>query len=104
MSGHWTPDLLRIKVREARNIGLLADVRAGGCKLRAGFGRRILATGMTAVAAVLAGACGGNATTGNTSTTPTIGVVLTDNLPGFWGNYLKYGSQMESDACRKPMR
>src|SRR5260370_5350021 len=96
MSGHWTPDLLRIKVREARNIGLLADVRAGGCKLRAGFGSRILATGMTAVAAVLAVACGGNATTGNTSTTPTIGVVLTYNLPGFWGNYLKYESEYES--------
>src|SRR5258708_8820474 len=51
---------------------------------------------MTAVAAVLEVACGGNATTGNTSTTPTIGVVLTYNLPGFWGNYLKYESQYES--------
>src|SRR5260370_37136089 len=96
MSGHWTPDLLRIKVREARNIGLLADVRAGGCKLRAGFGRRILATGMTAVAAGLAVACGGNATPGNTSTTPTIGVVLTHNLPGFWSNYLKHEAHYES--------
>src|SRR5258708_25018419 len=51
---------------------------------------------MTAVAAVLAVACGGNATTGNTSTTPTIGVVLTYNLPGFWGNYLKYESTYET--------
>jgi len=64
--------------------------------LRSGFGRRSLATGMTAVAAVVAVACGGSPSTGSTSSTPTIGVVLTYNLPGFWGNYLKYESQYES--------
>jgi ribose transport system substrate-binding protein len=64
--------------------------------LRAGFGRRIRATGAVAATAVLAVACGGNASnTGNTSSTPKIGVVLTYNLPGFWGNYLKYESTYE---------
>ena len=64
--------------------------------MRSGFGRRSLATGLTAVAAIAAVACGGSPSTGNNSTTPTIGVVLTYNLPGFWGNYLKYESQYEA--------
>jgi ribose transport system substrate-binding protein len=53
-------------------------------------------TGAMAVLAVLAVACGGGSSnTGNTST-PKIGVVLTYNLPGFWGNYLKYEATYES--------
>jgi len=65
--------------------------------LRAGFGRRIRATGAVAATAVLAVACGGGTSnTGNTST-PKIGVVLTYNLPGFWGNYLKYESQYQGE-------
>jgi ribose transport system substrate-binding protein len=42
-------------------------------------------------------ACGssGNAATGGSST-PKIGVVLTYNLPGFWGNYLKYEDQYKT--------
>jgi simple sugar transport system substrate-binding protein/ribose transport system substrate-binding protein len=53
-------------------------------------------TGAVAVLATLAVACGGSSgNTGNTST-PKIGVVLTYNLPGFWGNYLKYESTYES--------
>jgi simple sugar transport system substrate-binding protein/ribose transport system substrate-binding protein len=53
---------------------------------------------MGAVAALaLLAACGssGNGPSG-TSSTPKIGVVLTYNLPGFWGNYLSYESQYES--------
>jgi simple sugar transport system substrate-binding protein/ribose transport system substrate-binding protein len=49
-----------------------------------------------AVLAVLAAACGGTASPGS-STTPKIGVVLTYNLPGFWGNYLKYEAQFEKE-------
>jgi simple sugar transport system substrate-binding protein/ribose transport system substrate-binding protein len=50
-----------------------------------------------AIAALSVVACGSNTSnSGNTSTTPTIGVVLTYNLPGFWGNYLKYESQYEA--------
>ena len=49
-----------------------------------------------AAVAVLAVACGGGTSSGNTSTMPKIGVVLTYNLPGFWGNYLKYESTYES--------
>jgi ribose transport system substrate-binding protein len=65
--------------------------------LSAGIGNRITASGLVAVAAILAVACGGSGNTGGgTSSTPTIGVVLTYNLPGFWGNYLKYESQYES--------
>jgi ribose transport system substrate-binding protein len=60
------------------------------------FGRRIRATGAVAAAAVLAVACGGGTSSGGGSTTPKIGVVLTYNLPGFWGNYLKYESTYES--------
>jgi ABC-type sugar transport system substrate-binding protein len=52
--------------------------------------------GAVAVVAVLA-ACGSSGGGGNaTSSTPKIGVVLTYNLPGFWGNYLSYESQYES--------
>ena len=46
--------------------------------------------------ALLAVACGGTTSPGG-STTPKIGVVLTYNLPGFWGNYLKYETQFEKD-------
>jgi simple sugar transport system substrate-binding protein/ribose transport system substrate-binding protein len=48
-----------------------------------------------AAVAVLALACGGG-TTGGTTSKPKIGVVLTYDLPGFWGNYLKYESQFET--------
>jgi len=48
-----------------------------------------------AVAAVGVVACGGSNSSGGSST-PTIGVVLTYNLPGFWGNYLKYESTYEA--------
>jgi len=50
-----------------------------------------------AAVAVLA-ACGSTNGTGGTTTssTPKIGVVLTYNFPGFWGNYLSYESQYES--------
>ena len=48
-----------------------------------------------AVLTVLGVACGGTTSGGGTST-PTIGVVLTYNLPGFWGNYLKYEGQYET--------
>ena len=52
--------------------------------------------GAVAAVAVLA-ACGStNGTGGTTSSTPKIGVVLTYNFPGFWGNYLSYESQYES--------
>jgi ABC-type sugar transport system substrate-binding protein len=53
--------------------------------------------GAVAVVAVLA-ACGSTNGTGGTTTssTPKIGVVLTYNFPGFWGNYLSYESQYES--------
>jgi simple sugar transport system substrate-binding protein/ribose transport system substrate-binding protein len=49
-----------------------------------------------AAVAVLALACGGG-TTGGTTSKPKIGVVLTYNFPGFWGNYLKYEAQYESE-------
>jgi simple sugar transport system substrate-binding protein/ribose transport system substrate-binding protein len=61
--------------------------------LKAKFSRRIRATGALAGVAVFALACGGSSTTGNTTTAPKIGVVLTYNLPGFWANYLKYEGQ-----------
>jgi simple sugar transport system substrate-binding protein/ribose transport system substrate-binding protein len=52
--------------------------------------------GAVAAVAVLA-ACGStNGTGGTTNSTPKIGVVLTYNFPGFWGNYLSYESQYES--------
>src|SRR4029077_19355164 len=51
--------------------------------------------GAVAVLAVLA-ACGGGSGNSGTSSLPKIGVVLTYNLPGFWGNYLSYESQYET--------
>ena len=41
-------------------------------------------------------ACGSTSTGTTASGPPKIGVVLTYNLPGFWGNYLKYESTYES--------
>ncbi|HSS61678.1 MAG TPA: sugar ABC transporter substrate-binding protein [Candidatus Limnocylindrales bacterium] len=64
--------------------------------MTAGFGRRLKAAGLVAVAAIAGAACGGSTSTGGSSSTPKIGVVLTYNLPGFWGNYLNYESQYES--------
>src|SRR5258708_2830293 len=49
-----------------------------------------------AVVALLAVAFGSTPTSTGTSK-PKIGVVLTYNLPGFWGNYLKYEAQFEKD-------
>jgi simple sugar transport system substrate-binding protein/ribose transport system substrate-binding protein len=49
-----------------------------------------------AVVALLAVACGSTPTSTGTSK-PKIGVVLTYNLPGFWGNYLKYEAQFEKE-------
>jgi ribose transport system substrate-binding protein len=46
-----------------------------------------------ALAAAVVTACGGGGATSGGSTSPKIGVVLTYNLPGFWGNYLKYEDQ-----------
>jgi ribose transport system substrate-binding protein len=54
--------------------------------------------GCLAVAAMTVLSACGNSTNSNTgSGKPKIGVVLTYNLPGFWGNYLKYEKQYESD-------
>ena len=60
-------------------------------------GNQIRVMGAVAAVAVLA-ACGSTNGTGGTTTssTPKIGVVLTYNFPGFWGNYLSYESQYES--------
>ena len=60
-------------------------------------GNQIRVMGAVAAVAVLA-ACGSTDGTGGTTTssTPKIGVVLTYNFPGFWGNYLSYESQYES--------
>ncbi|MEA2644429.1 MAG: hypothetical protein QOG08_1455, partial [Chloroflexota bacterium] len=55
--------------------------------MRAHIGSRIRATGATAAVALLAVACGGS-NTPVAGGPPKIGVVLTYNLPGFWGNYL----------------
>ena len=52
---------------------------------------RVQALALLAAAMVACG--GGGATSGGGSSTPKIGVVLTYNLPGFWGNYLKYEDQ-----------
>ena len=60
------------------------------------FGSRFKVPGLLATVAVVALACGGSSNSGGGSSTPKIGVVLTYNLPGFWGNYLKYESQYES--------
>ncbi|HEV2216951.1 MAG TPA: sugar ABC transporter substrate-binding protein [Candidatus Dormibacteraeota bacterium] len=54
---------------------------------------RVLATAVVAASALTA--CGSSATS-TAGGPPKIGVVLTYNLPGFWGNYLKYESQYES--------
>jgi ribose transport system substrate-binding protein len=51
--------------------------------------------GAVAAMAVLA-ACGSSGGGSSNSGAPKIGVVLTYNLPGFWGNYLSYESQYES--------
>jgi ribose transport system substrate-binding protein len=59
-------------------------------------GRRIQAgVGAVAALAVLA-ACGSSPSNTTTSGPAKIGVVLTYNLPGFWGNYLKYESTYET--------
>ena len=60
------------------------------------FGSRLRVPGLLATVAVAALACGGSSSPSTGSSTPKIGVVLTYNLPGFWGNYLKYESQYES--------
>ena len=64
--------------------------------MRAGFGGRLRAFALVAVTAVGVVACGGSGSSSGSSSTPKIGVVLTYNLPGFWGNYLKYESTYES--------
>src|SRR5260370_21686839 len=84
-------------VRATLNIGLLTK-RAGRSmwrriQLRVKFGSQIRAAAATAAIAVFAVACGGTTNTGGTTPSAKIGVVLTFNLPGFWGNYLKYESQ-----------
>ena len=56
---------------------------------------RLRALVVLAVMMVLA-ACGGGGTSSGTSGPPKIGVVLTYNLPGFWGNYLSYEKTYES--------
>jgi ABC-type sugar transport system substrate-binding protein len=55
---------------------------------------RVQALALLAAAAVACG--GGGATSGGGSSSAKIGVVLTYNLPGFWGNYLKYEDQYRS--------
>jgi ribose transport system substrate-binding protein len=54
--------------------------------------------GALAAVAMLA-ACGSSGGGGGTSNSgpPKIGVVLTYNFPGFWGNYLSYESKYESE-------
>ncbi len=56
------------------------------------------------VALTLVAACGGNGGGSGTSSLPKIGVVLTYNLPGFWGNYLSYESQYETQRRRSRSR
>jgi ribose transport system substrate-binding protein len=51
--------------------------------------------GAAAAVAVLA-ACGSSGSTPGTTAPVKIGVVLTYNLPGFWGNYLKYEDQYKT--------
>ena len=60
------------------------------------FGTRFRVPGLIALVAVVALACGSSPSSSGGTSTPKIGVVLTYNLPGFWGNYLKYESQYES--------
>ena len=64
--------------------------------MKAAFGRRVKATGLVALAAIAAVACGSGSSAGGSASTAKIGVVLTYNLPGFWGNYLKYESTYET--------
>jgi ribose transport system substrate-binding protein len=64
--------------------------------LRTHISRRIRGIAATASVAVLAVACGSTSTTSTTTSVPKIGVVLTYNLPGFWGNYLSYESKYET--------
>src|SRR6266851_4866698 len=85
---------LRPKHRITCHLGHAA--KQGGVSLRAHFGSHVRATGAMAAVAVLALACGGG-TTGGTTSKPKIGVVLTYNFPGFWGNYLKYEAQYETE-------
>jgi ribose transport system substrate-binding protein len=49
---------------------------------------RVFTLGLAAASALTA--CGSSSTASGTAAVPKIGVVLTYNLPGFWGNYLKY--------------
>src|ERR1700738_3329995 len=49
---------------------------------------RVFTLGLAAASALTA--CGSSSTTPGTAAVPKIGVVLTYNFPGFWGNYLKY--------------
>jgi ABC-type sugar transport system substrate-binding protein len=58
--------------------------------------RRIRGVAATASVAVLAVACGSSSTTTTTTSVPKIGVVLTYNFPGFWGNYLSYEGKYET--------
>ena len=51
---------------------------------------RLRALASLAALAMLAAACGSGSTSSGGSSSIKIGVVLTYNLPGFWGNYLKY--------------
>jgi ABC-type sugar transport system substrate-binding protein len=54
--------------------------------------------GCFAIAAMtVLSACGSTPSSGGGPSKPKIGVVLTYNFPGFWGNYLKYEKQAESD-------
>jgi ribose transport system substrate-binding protein len=61
-------------------------------------GSQLRVIGAVAAAAILA-ACGssGGGTGTTTSGPPKIGVVLTYNFPGFWGNYLSYEGKYESE-------
>ncbi|HSS94465.1 MAG TPA: sugar ABC transporter substrate-binding protein [Candidatus Dormibacteraeota bacterium] len=58
-------------------------------------GSHVRLMGAAAAVAVLA-ACGSSGSTPGTTTPVKIGVVLTYNLPGFWGNYLKYEDQYKT--------
>ena len=65
--------------------------------MRSHLRSQIRAVGAVAVVAVLAVACGSTGGGATNSGPPKIGVVLTYNFPGFWGNYLSYESKAESD-------
>jgi ribose transport system substrate-binding protein len=55
-----------------------------------------IAGGLVGLLSLVVTACGGSSSSSTTSGPPKIGVVLTYNLPGFWGNYLQYESKAES--------